>query len=304
MNSGKVTLWIVGFLIIYMEIFAQSVSPPELKRVPYKSHNEKELREYFLYLPYGYRSSSPDRKWPVIMFLHGNGERGNGLNELDWVMVHGPMMEAWVQKRDLPFIIISPQLPMYGMDTVSYIINRDPIRIPKRLDVGVPQREVETDMPNEMKGAVPASDFPHVMPPDGWERVADDLINMVNTVITNYQGDPDRVYLTGLSYGANGTWYMASKYPDVWAAINPIVGWGHPDLMSSIAEHHIPVWCIAGGRDPAYALKYYYDGINKLEALGNKEVLFTVHEDMGHDTWKRVYAGEDLYNWMLTHKKQ
>ena len=252
-----------SFFILLSEITAQSVSVAELIRVPYTSKEDQTQREFYLYLPYGFHSS-PDRKWPVLMFLHGNGERGNGQDELDWVMVHGPLMEAWVQKRDLPFIIISPQLPMFGMDTVSYIRNRDPARIPKRLEVGVAEREPYFSTPDEMTGAVSASDFPYVMRPNGWERVADDLIDMVNKVIEQYHGDRGRVYLTGLSYGANGTWYMAGKYPDVWAAICPIAGWGHPDLMTPIGEHQIPVWCFAGGRDPVYALKYYYAGLNKL----------------------------------------
>jgi predicted peptidase len=154
-----------------------------------------------------------------------------------------------------------------------------------------------------MAGAVSSVDFPYVMRPNGWERIEDDLIDMVNTAIKKYHGDRDRVYLSGISYGANGTWYMAGKYPEVWAAICPIAAWGHPDLMTPIAEHHIPVWCFAGGRDPVYALKYYYAGLNKLEVLGDKEVLFTVHEDMGHDVWKRVYAGEDMYTWLLSKNK-
>ncbi len=303
MNPVKTLLFLIGLFFLLTQMTAQSVSVAELIRVPYISTENKEQKEFYLYLPYGFRSSQ-DRKWPVLMFLHGNGERGNGRDQLDWVMVHGPLYEAWVQKRDLPFIIISPQLPMYEMDSIPYIRDRDPARIPRRLQAGVPEREADFDTPDEMKGAVPSAEFPFVLPPNGWERVADDLISMVNTVIAQYHGDPGRVYLTGLSYGANGTWYMASKHPDIWAAINPIVGSGHPDLMPPIAEHQIPVWCFAGGRDPVYPLKFYYEGLNRLEALGDKEVLFTVHEDMGHDTWKRVYAGEDVYAWLLAHKRK
>ncbi len=42
--------------------------------------------------------------------------------------------------------------------------------------------------------------------------------------------------------------------------------------------------------------EYLYAGMNKLEQLGHDDVRFTVEEDMSHDVWKRVYAGEDLYN--------
>ena len=48
-------------------------------------------------------------------------------------------------------------------------------------------------------------------------------------------------------------------------------------------------------------VKYFYDGMNGLEQLGHNNVRFTVEEDMSHDVWKRVYAGEHVYNWMLSH---
>ena len=40
---------------------------------------------------------------------------------------------------------------------------------------------------------------------------------------------------------------------------------------------------------------------NKLEELGHYNIRFTTHKDMGHDTWRRVYEGEDIYNWLLQH---
>jgi hypothetical protein len=43
----------------------------------------------------------------------GNGERGDGKADLDYVLTHGPLFEAWVQRRDLPFVMIAPQLPLF-----------------------------------------------------------------------------------------------------------------------------------------------------------------------------------------------
>ncbi len=90
-------------------------SSEQLLRLSYQSQIDNEQREYFVYLPKGYHSHS-GKKWPVMLFLHGNGERGNGKSELDYVVTHGPLYEAWIQKKDLPFIIISPQLHMFDMD--------------------------------------------------------------------------------------------------------------------------------------------------------------------------------------------
>jgi len=74
--------------------------------------------------------------------------------------------------------------------------------------------------------------------------------------------------------------------------------------MKPIAEHQIPLWVFAGGRDPNVYLRYFYAGLNKLEELGHQDVRFTIEADMGHDVWRRVYAGEDVYEWMLSHTKQ
>jgi len=287
--------------------FTYNISEEQLVRVSYISTVDNLERDFFLYLPKGY-NENPERQWPVILFLHGDGERGNGKDELDYVLTHGPLYEVWIHKRDLPFIIISPQLHMFGRDTlgIDFLTNRDPNKIPKRLKEGVSEREPDfvTDYP--MEGTTPFEDFTDELPKskDGWNRVEDDLLSILNIVTTKYNADKNRIYLSGLSYGGFGTWYMASKHPELFAAINPIVGWGHPSLMEPIAKYKIPVWTFAGGRDNGdEKVEYFLKGLNKLEELGDPEVLFTIHEDMGHDTWKRVYAGEDIYNWFLKHSK-
>src|SRR5690606_8556916 len=85
------------------------------------------------------------------------------------------------------------------------------------------------------------SDTPALLP-DGWDRVEQDLLGMLGRVHADYRTDQQRVYLSGLSYGGFGTWYMASKHPEKFAAIAPVVGWGHPDLMPPIAAAKLPVW--------------------------------------------------------------
>jgi predicted peptidase len=60
---------------------------------------------YLVYLPKDY-GKDPTQKWPVILFLHGSGERGSDINK---VKLHGPPKVA--EKKNLPFVIISPQCP-------------------------------------------------------------------------------------------------------------------------------------------------------------------------------------------------
>ncbi|MBE0535782.1 MAG: prolyl oligopeptidase family serine peptidase [Phycisphaerae bacterium] len=60
--------------------------------------------KYLLYLPKEYGTA--DKKWPLILFLHGAGERGDNLRQVE---LHGP--PKIVKDKDLPFIIVSPQCP-------------------------------------------------------------------------------------------------------------------------------------------------------------------------------------------------
>ena len=71
--------------------------------------------QYLLYLPQDYDKS--DKKWPLILFLHGAGERGSDLN---LVKVHGPP-KLIMQGEDFPFIIVSPQCPKEQWWSIEFL---------------------------------------------------------------------------------------------------------------------------------------------------------------------------------------
>lgn len=282
----------------------QQSSAAQLLRLNYQSSIDQLTRQYFVYLPAGYQPNST-KKWPLMLFLHGNGERGNGLDELDYTLIHGPLYEAWIQKRDLPFIIVVPQLQMFDMGKVSYIANRSARDIPKRLADGVPPRPQLFASSKPIAPAAVVNDMSKVAPllPDGWERAEQDLLAILQYVQANYHTDASRLYLTGISYGGFGSWFMASKHPQLFAAVAPVVGWGHPDLMPPIARAQLPLWVFAAGRDSAVNKDYFYPGIETLRQLGHSTLRFSMLEQAEHDAWRQVYAGEDLYNWLLQHRQ-
>lgn len=282
---------------------AATLSEPELKRIAYKSTRTGQEREYFVYLPRGFKQKE---RWPVMLFLHGDGERGDAKAELDYVLIHGPLSEAWFQKRDLPFVIISPQLDKFSRGEIPYIKNRTPAQIPKRLADGVPPRQDERNarVDPTLAGLPANNELPDAPrgPPEGWSEMDAEVMAMVDDTVRNFKGDPKRVYLTGLSYGGFGTWFFGAKYPQKFAAIAPVVGYGYPQQAAAIAKGKLPVWCFAGGRDPAVPPQYFFSAMNELERLGG-ENRFTIEADLGHFTWVRVYGGEDLYSWLLTHSR-
>lgn len=308
----KIRLLAVGLVLLV----AAPASPAaqdgrdQLLRLGYDSAVTGRHREYFVYLPVGYDADA-ERRWPVMLFLHGNGERGDGLGELDYVLTHGPLMEAWVQRRPLPFIIISPQLPLFG--ELEAIADRDPDAKPRRLEQGTPPRNegFPSDAPIQRTGPDdlprgpwvdydPFADPPRL--PAGWDRIDGELVAMVDTVLQRYRADPARVCLTGLSMGAFGAFHMAAKYPQRWAAMATVVGTGRPGDAKILADARLPIWMFGGGKDRVVKPHWLYRMARALEEAGHPALRFTVHEDMDHDAWKRVYAGQDVYDWLLRYR--
>ena len=274
-------------------------SSSQLQRKTYASTATGKERGYLLYLPTGYHTQ-PAKKWPLILFLHGGGERGDGLADLDKVLVHGPLSEAWIQGRDLPFIILSPQLPVFDRPL------RNPnVEPPTRTEAGPPPprrygRRPQQPMAREASGETPS--WERNGPPEGWWKLEKDLLNIVDATLHDYRADAARIYLTGLSYGGFGTWHMAAAYPHRWAAIAPMCGAGDQKLMPRLADVKMPVWVFQGGRDTLVRPEWVLGTVKALEAAGHPNVRFTVHEDLPHNVWTRVYEGWDLYNWFLSHR--
>ena len=279
----------------------------QLLRVPYQSTATGEERDFLLYLPAGY-DAEPDRRWPVLFFLHGGGERGDGKGDLDYVLVHGPLTEAWLRQRELPFVIISPQLPLFDMRHQSVALAGTPR--PVRLSAPLPPIPEDRPARPMLRAADPTPALFGVTEawgdegfPGGWQNCQEDLIAILDGVLASYRADPDRVYLTGLSYGGHGTWHMAATCPERWAALAPFCGDANEAQMAVLAQRGLPIWMFHGGRDLVIKPEWAYDLANALERTGHPSVRFTVHEDLGHDCWTRVYGGQDLYSWLLEQRR-
>ena len=195
--------------------------------------------KYHLYLPKGYDVSS-DKAWPVILFLHGAGERGD---DLELVKIHG--YRKMLQSRpDFPFILVSP-----------------------------------------------------LCPADSWwtERL-DDLGALLDEVSATYRVDSRRIYLTGLSMGGQGAWYLALRYPDRFAAAAPICGWSIPYLGCKLKE--MPVWAFHGERDRVVPPSQSEQMVAAIRECGG-DARLTLYPEAGHDAWTATYTSPELYEWFL-----
>lgn len=110
-----------------------------------------------MYLPEGY---DQQEKWPVMLFLHGNGERGDGKEQLDHVFIHGPIFEDWVQKRKLSFVILVPQLPIFDQGVHGFISNRTLDIVPYPKEEGLQPYRTNYDGEELMNGIVTYADLP------------------------------------------------------------------------------------------------------------------------------------------------
>ena len=136
---------------------------------------------------------------------------------------------------------------------------------------------------------------------------ADDWFdNFYQDLINHYRVDTNRIYLTGASLGGSGTWYLAVKYPDKFAAIAPMSGFTrHMDYISIHIERlkQVPVWAFHGVLDtvvPYEETEYMVDKLKKI----NKQVKFTLESKVGHWIHHLIYPGNELYDWFLKYDKR
>jgi predicted peptidase len=136
-----------------------------------------------------------------------------------------------------------------------------------------------------------------------WNADADDAqraMRILELVQKEYKIDPKRVCLTGLSMGGSGTWSLAVKYPDKWAAIVPICGGGGYRRQAAKIKQ-IPCWCFHGDADKAVKVDHSRNMIKALKAAGG-EPKYDEYPDVPHNCWDRAYGSPELYKWLLKQK--
>jgi predicted peptidase len=79
------------------------------------------------------------------------------------------------------------------------------------------------------------------------ERSEEDVMSVLERVRRDYNVDPNRIYLMGHSMGAIGTWRIAPKYPDLWAALGMFAGSGQPATLDRIRD--LPQFVVHGDAD-------------------------------------------------------
>jgi predicted peptidase len=149
------------------------------------------------------------------------------------------------------------------------------------------------------------------------EAMQNQALKAFEQSIKEFNGDRDRLYLTGISMGGYGSWSVAAKYPGKFAAIAPVCGGVRPpptvpvpeaakltdlsvDPYAAIARSvgKTPVWIFHGGADTVVPTEESRKMNEALVAAGGN-VKYTEYEKVGHNSWDKAYADPELMKWMF-----
>ena len=140
----------------------------------------------------------------------------------------------------------------------------------------------------------------------------------INYLISAYNINTDRIYLTGYSLGAYGCFSYISKYgADSYAtAIVPIAGGG--DTNSGNQYKSVPVWAFHGGNDTAVPTSRSIDMVSASNTSNpSTKAKVTIYPGVAHNSDTRTFDGTgmgtessdydafniSIFDWMLLHEK-
>ena len=129
----------------------------------------------------------------------------------------------------------------------------------------------------------------------------EELNILLDEIIFKYNIDTKRIYLTGLSMGGFGTWELAIKYPNKFAAIIPVCGGGDPSKACKIKD--VPILAFHGAKDEVVPINKSEEMVAALKDCGGNPK-FTIYPDAEHDSWTETYNNPNLYEWFLQQKKK
>lgn len=209
-----------------------------------------------------------NKKYPVVLFLHGAGERGQD-NEKQ--LVHGGDLFLKSQQEH-PAIVIFPQCP-----AGDYWAN------------------VKTE-----RNALGEREF-HFQD-GGTPTPALKLVSaLLDSVISAPFSDNDRIYVAGLSMGGMGTFELVSRRPGTFAAAIAICGGGDPASAKKYAGK-VPFWIFHGAKDDVVPPKNSKIMAEAIKKAGGDAKL-TIYPEANHNSWDSAFAEPELLDWLFSKKK-
>jgi len=199
---------------------------------------------------------------PLLLFFHGAGERGAD-NERQ--LFHSvPSILAYLEKRNLPAIVIAPQCPE-GQQWVD----------------------------------VPWSDDEHTMP-ESPSAAMTLVIALLQQSLREFPIDLSRVYVSGISMGGFGTWDILQRHPELFAAALPVCGGG--DIAQASRIKHVPIRTFHGSIDTVVKPIRSRAMVAALHANGGSPH-YMEYKDVAHDSWTETYANDEVLDWLFAQQR-
>jgi len=132
-----------------------------------------------------------------------------------------------------------------------------------------------------------------------WDE--DRLSRFLDALENEVTFDKDRLYLAGMSRGANGAYRLAMENPERFAALLVLCGAAPAPYAGWLKK--IPTWIIHGEQDPVIPVRQSLMMAEAMKKAGNKAKL-TIHPEDGHDVWTRTFSNDDFMKWFLSHKRE
>jgi predicted peptidase len=255
-------------LIALAMISFQSTKAQDLSM--YEKHwlvEGKDSLPYRLLLPKDYDET---KEYPLLLFLHGAGERGND-NEKQ--LVHGAKLFLRADVREqFPAIVVFPQCSADGYWSNVKIYN-----------------DVEhLDKPFEFqKSGDITPDLQKVM-------------HLMTYLKQTYKLDATRMYVAGLSMGGMGTFELVRRKPNTFAAAIPICGGANTVTAKKLVD--TDWWIFHGLKDNVVNPEFSKEMATAIQQAGGTAKL-TLYPEANHNSWDSAFAEAELLPWLFSHKK-
>ena len=221
---------------------------------------------YRLLMPENFDTS---KKYPLILFLHGSGERGND-NEKQ--LIHGStLFTDTALRRKFPAIILVPQCA-----TDDYWSNCF--------------REIDS--------VTHAIKYTYQI--DGDPTLAMTMaIKLTEKLIAEMPVEKTQVYVMGLSMGGMGTYEIVRRMPNTFAAAVPICGGANPQTAKALRQ--TAWWIFHGEKDTSVPYSFSLDMVNALSKIWGTDLKFSSYPNATHNSWDAAFAEPNLFPWMFRH---
>lgn len=228
---------------------------------------------YRLFVPAGYDAT---KSYPLVVFLHGGGERGDDNEKTLTANQGGTVWAKPAEQARRPAFVLVPQ----GRDAWDGGFGRTR-NAENKIDLG--------------RAFVPAE----------YLLTAQKLLRQV---LADYPGiDRSRLYLTGLSQGGLGTWAWNLLEPDLFAAMVAVCGGADPSQVSALKDK--PIWAFHAEADPVVPARFSRDAVAALRTAGASRLTYTEYDaqtyffPMAHFSWVPAYQNEAMRAWLFAQRR-